>query len=331
MNLKENVVNMMAISLDANDDFTSSQVRTVINLLNGIMMDYECVPKKELPSAELINNDKIIKHFIASKRLSGCTKNTLKTYYYHINRFVDFININISDISTDSIRYYMAKINKSESYSNHIRLVLNTFLSFCEIEGYLDKNPCKKIEKIKVRRKMEKPYSDTEAEMLRKSCKSSREKALVDFLFSTGARREEVTKIKISDVDFSERSVLIHGKGNKDRLVYFSARCELSLKEYLKEKNRSDVYLFSSIKKPYDKINNNGLANIIKNIGKRANVDNVHLHRFRHWFGTYMANRGVPIQDLKEMMGHSKIETTNNYYVYVNNERIKIEHRQNAA
>ena len=116
-------------------------------------------------------------------------------------------------------------------------------------------------------------------------------------------------------------------------MVYFSAKCELCIREYLNSRKVSENsdYLFCSDRKPYGQLTNGGLARIVKQIGERANVSNVHLHRFRKWFGTYMVNRGVPIQDLKEMMGHSKLDTTNNYYVYANMDRIKTNHKNNAA
>ena len=167
--------------------------------------------------------------------------------------------------------------------------------------------------------------------MLRDACVTPREKALVSFLFSTGARRDEVCKVKMQDINLYERSAIIHGKGGKDRKVYFSARCEKHLKEYIDSKKYFSEYLFSSTRKPYGQLGNEALASIIKKVGERSNVQNVHLHRFRHWFGTYMANRGVPLQDLKEMMGHSKIETTNKYYVFNNQERIKFNYKNNAA
>ena len=219
----------------------------------------------------------------------------------------------------------------SNSYIDHVRRVLNTFFEFCKDEEYITTNPVHKIKHIKQNKIMKTPYSDVEVEMLRDACVTPREKALVSFLFSTGVRRDEVCKVKMQDINLYERSAIIHGKGGKDRKVYFSARCEKHLKEYIDSKKYFSEYLFSSTRKPYGQLGNEALASIIKKVGERSNVQNVHLHRFRHWFGTYMANRGVLLQDLKEMMGHSKIETTNKYYVFNNQERIKFNYKNNAA
>ena len=128
----------------------------------------------------------------------------------------------------------------------------------------------------------------------------------------------------------ADRSVIIEGKGSKERQVYFSARCELHLREYLESRKCESEYLFCSDRSPYNQLSCGGLTCIVKRIGKRAKVENVHLHRFRRWFATYMANHGVALQDLKEMLGHSKLDTTN-IYVTANIERIKTLHKNNCV
>lgn len=258
---------------------------------------------------------------------------TLETYKFHIMKFIEYINIDIVDVTTNTIRYYLAHVGTtcSNTYVDHIRRILNSFFTFCENEEYIQKNPCKRIDKIKINKEMEKPYSDTEVELIRNACITPREKALVNVLFSTGIRREELSKIKVQDIDFLERSIVIHGKGGKTRTVYFSARCELSIKRYLESKKQHSEYLFSSEKGKPTQLSRDSVARIVKIIGNRAGVSNVHLHRFRRWFGTDMANKNVPLQDIAEMMGHSKLETTKDYYIYANHERIKTNHKNNAA
>ena len=331
MDLKErfvgNAITMMSTKLN------NSDLSDLRNCLIMLLDDLELVPHKELPSLDVIDNTYVIKHFLATKKMSGLSDNTLKTYLYHINKFLDSCQRNVQDINTNHIRRYLGQlgINRSNSYVDDARRILNSFFTFCENEEYVTKNPCKKIDRIKQKKIMEAPYSDTEVELLREACKTPREIALVDFLLSTGCRRDEIRKIKISEVNLIDRSVLIHGKGNKDRMVYFSARCELHIREYLGFRKGNSEYLFCSERTPYNQLTNAGLAKIVKTIGERANVSNVHLHRFRKWFATYMANRGVPLQDLKEMLGHSKLDTTNNYYVFTNLDRIKITHKNNAV
>lgn len=330
MDLKErfigNAIVMMSTDLD------NEQLQKLRNCLITLLEESDIVPHKDLPSEEVVDNSYILKHFFATKKMTGLSDKSLKTYLYHINKFFDICQRNIQDVTTNHIRRYLGQmgINNSNSYVDDARRILNSFFTFCENEDYIANNPCKRVEKIKQKKTVKTAYSDTEIELLREACKTKRELALIDFLLSTGCRRDEIRQIKISDINFAERTVLIHGKGGKQRLVCYSARCELHLKEYLKSRKCQSEYLFCSDRKPFNQMTNAGLACIVKRIGERANVENVHLHRFRRWFATYMINRGVPIQDLKEMLGHSKLDTTN-IYVCANIERIKTTYRNNCA
>lgn len=200
-----------------------------------------------------------------------------------------------------------------------------------EDENYVQKNPCKKIKKIKTEKKMEMSFSDEEIIRMQDSCESNKEIALLDVLMSTGCRREEITKIMITDINWDTKSIKIHGKGAKDRIVYFSARCKIHLQNYIDSRDYESPYLFASDRKPHGQLSVESIHCYVKKIGLRANVCNVHLHRFRKWFGTSMADKGMDIRDLKELMGHSKMDTTNNYYIYANVNRIKSEHQRLTA
>ena len=333
MDAKETFINSVTLKMQSTLDCHDLSI--LQNALSDLLADYDLAPRRDLPSTDVADNIEILKHFLTAKKIEGLSQNTLKLYLYHINKFFNHSRQDIKTADTNDIRRYLGHlgINGSNSYVDDARRILNSFFTFCENEEYIIRNPCRKISRIKQEKKMEKPYSDMEIELLREACVTLREKALVSFLLSTGCRRDEVRKIRVADIDFGERSVLIHGKGGKDRVVYFSAKCELCLKDYLKSRaiKSSSEYLFCSERKPYGQLSNGGLARIAKGIGRRANVGNVHLHRFRKWFGTHMADRGVLLQDLKEMMGHSKLDTTNTYYVYANTDRIRTAHKRNAV
>ena len=321
----ENTIVMMSTKMD------KGALYDLRNCLITLLEDYDLIPHKELLSQEVVDNSYVLKHFLATKKISGLSINSLKTYTYHLNKFFRYCEKNVHDITTNDIRRYLGQLgmNNSNSYIDDARRVLNSFFTFCEDEEYVIKNPCKRIEKIKQKKVVRTPYSDTEIELLREACKTKREICLIDFLLSTGCRRDEIRQVKVSDINFNERSVLIHGKGSKDRVCFMSARCILHIKEYVNNRKCNSEYLFCSDRKPCSQMTNTGLACIVKRIGKRANVQNVHLHRFRRSFATYMINRGVPIQDLKEMLGHSKLDTTN-IYVGMNQERIKTSYRNNC-
>lgn len=301
-----------------------------------MLEEYELVEKKQLPSTAVISDESIVKYFLASKRIAGCSERTLLQYKYHVVRFLDYVQTHIVDVTTNTIRYYLAFLGNNQNsncYVDNVRRILNSFFQFCENEEYIQKNPCRRIDRIKYHSEIKQPYSDVEVELIRQACKTPRDTALVNILFSTGVRREELTRIKVSDLNLRDRSIKIHGKGGKYRMVYFSARCGIALEKYINSKKYPSEYLFSSEKKcKYDKkLNGQTLANEIKCIGRNAKLSDVHCHKFRRWFGTYMVNRGVPLQDLKEMMGHSNINVTNSHYTYANSERIKNSYKNNAT
>ena len=331
MDTKEQIIGKVITFLS--DQLSPDALNMIKNIMSACLNEYDLSPKKNLPTTEVVDNEKIIRHYFATKKMEGLSGYTLKTYNFHIQKFFDFSHLPVGDVTTNAVRYYLAElgVKGSPAFVDDARRVLNTFFEFCVDEEYILKNPVKRIKRVKIPKTMERPYSDVEVEMLRDACDNYRDRALIDFLFSTGCRREEITKIKISDIDFINRSVLIHGKGSKDRMVYFSAKCEKHMLEYINNRKYTSEYLFCSRRNNHGKLSNEGLNAIVKKIGEKAGVPNVHLHRFRKWFATYMANQGVPLQDLKEMMGHSKLDTTNNYYVYTNEERIKMNHRNHAA
>lgn len=289
----------------------------------------EIKEKETLPSTDPVDNEKLIRRFLATKNIEGCSKGTLSAYGFGIRKFAEFLDgFDLKDVTTDMIRIYLGNIasKNQNSYADTIRRYLNTFYQWAENEDIIFKNPCKKIKHIKCEKKMEKPFSGTDIAMLQDCCHTYQEKAIVSLLLSTGIRRAEAVSIKISDIDFSTNTILIHGKGAKQRFVYFSDNCKLHLIKYLESRKFESAYLFSSSHYPHGPLSVASLHGYIKSLGRESGVSNVHCHRFRKWFGTSMADKGVDIRDLQEMMGHSNMDTTNKYYIYSNENRVRTEH-----
>lgn len=332
MDAKEQLLRRMIEALTG--QLGAEDINSIIFKLSGILRDYKVEMSKELPSVEVGNTEKIISMFLATKKVEGCLDSTIGGYRYHIKRFVESVNQPILRVETNTIRCYLGILlsqGKKNSYVDTVRRDLNTFYQWAEDENLVVKNPCKKIKRVKCEKKMEMPYTDMEIAKIRDACIDKRENALISILMSTGIRREEVVKIRLSDINWQNRSIKIYGKGAKQRIVFFSANCQLDLEKYLNERKGVCEHLFISSKAPFDKLTVSTLHKLIKKIGQRAGVKNVRAHRFRAWFGTSMADKGVDIQDLKEMMGHAKIETTNTYYVFANMNRIRSEHQKYAA
>lgn len=330
--VKEEIIDTLITTLAPT--FEREKLELVTQSLAVILHHYTVTPDTTLPSVNVDDTEKIIRRFLATKKLEGCLPNTLRHYRYVITRFADKLNMDLRNIDTNAIRYYLSTIIENGNqnvYIDNIRLVINSFYQFMEDEGFVAKNPCRKIKKIKTERKMETPFSDEEIIRIQDACTTEKEIALIDILMSTGCRREEVTKIMLTDINWDAKAITIHGKGAKDRVVYFSARCKIHLNNYLSKRHYESPYLFASDRAPHGQLSVESMHVYVKRIGKRANVQDVHLHRFRKWFATSLANKGMDIRDLKELMGHSKIETTNSYYIYANAGRIKSEHQKFTA
>lgn len=331
MDAKEQAIS--AIMQGMADILTPQQLSVLLGTITTVLQDYQLEPQTTLPSPEVDNTKQLIARFLASKKIEGCLTNTLLQYKASIFRFALAVDRDLRLVDTNTIRYYLGVLSNGgqNSYVDNVRRYLNSFYSWMEDENIILKNPCRKIKRVKTEKKMEMPYSDEEIARLQDACQTPKEVAFLDLLMSTGIRREEVTKIKVSDISWDARSIIIHGKGAKDRMVYFSARCKLHLQHYLDKRGFTSDYLFASDRKPHGKLSVESLHVYAKKLGKRAGVSGVHLHRFRKWFGTSMADKGVDIRDLKEMMGHEKIDTTNEYYIYANMKRIQAEHQRYAA
>lgn len=329
--LKEQVISLVTRTMS--EALSSDQLDMLIYTMTHVLESYDISEAKDLPSTDVCDAEKLINSFLTCKKIEGCLSNTLMQYKYVVYRFITTVNMDIFKITTNTIRYYLGilSVDNQNSYVDSVRRTLNSFFQWMENEDLIPKNPCKKLKRIKMEKKMEMPYSDEEITLMQDACTSPKEVALVDLLVGTGIRREEITKIKLADIDFLNDSIVIHGKGAKERIVYFSSRCKVHLRTYLNTRGYDSEYLFASDRKPHGKLTVNSLHGYIKNIGIRAGVSNVHLHRFRKWFATSMINKGVKIQDLKEMMGHESIETTNSYYIFSNVARIRSECKIHAA
>jgi len=261
--------------------------------------------------------------FLASKKIAGRKDSSLRAYRYELMKFKTIIDKPFKDVTTMDIRYYLAILK--EKYKNTSVTVrskyhkLNTFYAFLETEEIITKNPMKRIDPIKTEKVIKKSFSKTEMELLRNACSSTRDRALIEFLWSTGLRVSECCSLNVRDVLSNNQEFSVVGKGSKERIGYVSDVNSFYLMKYLKERCKielctlEELYdkpLFVKIKKPYGRLTKDGVEWIVSSIGNIANVDNVYPHRFRRTFATTMLERGMPIEELKVLLGHSKLDTT---------------------
>ena len=188
-----------------------------------------------------------------------------------------------------------------------VRTIVSAFFGWLSDEEYIEKNPCKSIKPIKYQREMELPFSTVELDKLRSVCKKDKERALIEFLLASGVRVTELCMLDVSDIDFMKNKVHVrHGKGDKERYTYLTDLAKEHLLKYLN--GRTDVALF--IPQRGDRYEKGGIRYVLRTLGKRCGVENVHPHRFRRTFATQLASRGMQVQEIQKLMGHSNINTT---------------------
>ena len=284
----------------------------------------------------------IMKRFFLAKGVQGCTKNTAETYRAILGSFFSTTMMRINDVTPDDVRIYIArkKVNGvSDNYLATIHRTLSSFFSWCYKEELISSNPMLRVEKIKISKKDESALTEEQMESLRYSAKTKREKALIEFLYSTGCRISEVVSLKSQDVDLVNSEILVLGKGRKYRRVYLSNRAKFALIDYLESRNDSSPFLFtydlSEVKyglaehirgrlDPAGGLGADGARTMIRNIGKRCGLY-VHPHLLRKTVATIALGKGMPIDQVREMLGHESIATTT-IYAQTHGDEIKRSH-----
>lgn len=278
--------------------------------------------------------DEYIEAFLGAKRLEGCSERSISYYGSTLHRFADMIEASVSAITTDDIRCYLADYQSINNASNvtidNVRRVLSSFFSWLEEEDFIYKSPVRRIKKIRSTRMLKPVYSDEALEGLRDSCTQIRDLAIIDLLASTGMRVGELVKLNRDDMCFESRECVVRGKGDKERKVYFDARTKVHLKTYLNERDDNNEALFVSLNKPSKRLEISGVELRLRQLGRVANVSRVHPHKFRRTLATRAIDKGMPIEQVQVLLGHSKIDTTL-CYAMVDQANVKQSHRKFIA
>lgn len=267
-----------------------------------------------------------IKMFAATKKVGGISSSSIDKYIYDIKRFAEVINKPFEEVTSMDIRWYLAycqevRKNKPKTVDG-IRAALSSFYSFLEIEELIERNPMKKVDKIKVPQSIKKAFDVSEMEAIRGACDNSRDRAIIEFLYSTGLRVSELCSLNVRDINWAKQEVYVVGKGNKERVVYISDLAIFHLKRYLSDRCKKEKCDINSLnEKPLflrargsSRLMDSGLQYMLRGIGKLASVTDVHPHRFRRTFATDLLNRGMKAEQVMILMGHSKLDTTMIYY-----------------
>lgn len=310
------------------------------HLDNAQMRQLQKVLEKALFGCEIIaqigkkdtdDNPKLIDAFVSAKRIEGCSKKTLKYYRTTIESMVASINKGIRHIQTEDLRAYLTDYQSRNQSSrvtiDNIRRILSSFFSWLEDEDYILKSPVRRIHKVKTATNIKETYTDEDLEKMRDSCTELRDLAIIDMLASTGMRIGEMVLLSKADINFNERECVVFGKGDKERIVYFDARTKIHLQNYIDSRTDDNPALFVTLRSPHERIKIGGIESRLREIGKRLDIQKVHPHKFRRTLATMAIDKGMPIEQLQQLLGHKRIDTTLQYAM-VKQSNVKIAHRK---
>lgn len=269
--------------------------------------------------------------FLAAKRIEGCSEKSLKYYEKTICAMLDKLDKDANHITTDDIRSYLTVYQEERGSSkvtiDNIRRILSSFFTWLEDEDYILKSPVRRIHKVKTVTNVKETYSDEELEMMSDNCDEIRDLAMIDLLASTGMRVGEMVLLNRSDIDFHERECVVFGKGSKERVVYFDARTKIHLQNYLASRKDDNPALFVSLREPNERLKIGGVETRLREFGRKLGMIKVHPHKFRRTLATMAIDKGMPIEQLQQLLGHRKIDTTLQYAM-VKQSNVKIAHRK---
>lgn len=272
--------------------------------------------------------------FLARKKTEGKSERTIEQYKMHLTHMLQYLNMAVEKITENDLFVYLAKYKKDKDVSNvyldNIRLVFSSFFGWLNAKGYISKNPTSGLEPIKVEKKIKQPFTDEELEKLRRICEQERDLALIEFLYSTGVRVSELVALNRQDIDFYGKNVVVYGKGSKERETYLTATSCLHLKAYLDSRSDDNEALFVSARAPHTRLTVAGVEKVLRRIGKDAGVAKVHPHRFRRTMATNVLKKGMPLEEVKELLGHTKLDTTM-IYCTVSRENVKHSHQKHMS
>lgn len=306
----------------------NAQTEKLQAVMQHELFNYDVV---ESESKDEDSEQNLVELFLSAKRIEGCSEKSLKYYNATIRAMIDSIGKEIRHIQTDDIRKYLTEYQIQKKSSrvtiDNIRRILSSFFSWLEDEDYILKSPVRRIHKVKTASNIKETYSDEALELMRDNCAEIRDLAMIDMLTSTGMRVGEMVLLNRNDIDFNERECIVFGKGNKERVVYFDARTKIHLQNYLESRTDNNPALFVSLKEPHDRLKIGGIETRLREFGKRLGLQKVHPHKFRRTLATMAIDKGMPIEQLQQLLGHRKIDTTLQYAM-VKQSNVKIAHRK---
>ena len=306
----------------------NAQAAKLQEVLQHSLSKYKVVVHKEAESETEAN---LVELFLSAKRIEGCSEKSLKYYESTIMALLDGVGKGVKYIGTEDIRTYLtdyqARKQSSKVTMDNIRRILSSFFSWLEDEDHILKSPVRRIHKVKAGTSIKETYTDESLELMRDNCTELRDLAIIDMLASTGMRVGEMVLLNREDINFNERSCIVLGKGDKEREVYFDARTKIHLQRYLSARTDDNPALFVTLHKPYSRLQIKGVEMRLQRLGRKLGLIRVHPHKFRRTLATMAIDKGMPIEQVQQLLGHESVDTTLQYAM-VNQNNVKLSHHR---
>ena len=318
----------------------------IINILNDMAEDLSVLQLKRLQEVllkrldenntrpEPAKNEEYLDMFLHAKRIEGCSDRTIDYYRSSNIHMLKMIAKPVRKVTTEDVRKYLSEYQKinncGKSTLDNIRRNISSFFSWLEEEDHILKSPVRRIHKIKTKTVVKEVISDEDIERLRDNCEVMRDVAIIDLLYSTGMRVGELVNLDISDVDLDGRECKVYGKGDKERKVYFDAKAKLHLQNYIESRSDDNPALFVSLGAPFNRLKISGVEIRLRELGRKLNICRIHPHKFRRTMATRAIDKGMPIEQVQKVLGHSQIDTTMHYAI-VNQNNVKLSHKKYIA
>ena len=306
----------------------NAQIEKLQDVLEHILWNYDIVPsdgKKQEQEQDYLSL------FLQAKRVEGCSEKSLKYYEKTIQKMLNGVGKTVKEIVTEDIRAYLTGYQKQRQTSkvtvDNVRRILSSFFSWLEDEDFIVKSPVRRIHKVKTAKVVKDTYTDEALELMRDNCTTTRDLAMIDLLASSGMRVGELVTLNREDINFNERECVVLGKGNKERLVYFDARTKIHLQNYFDARTDDNPALFVTLKQPFERLKIGGVETRLREMGRRLKIPKVHPHKFRRTLATTAIDKGMPIEQVQQLLGHQKIDTTM-HYAMVKQQNVKLAHRK---
>ena len=261
----------------------------------------------------------------------GLSENSIKSYSYDIKNLLRYINkynskLSLKQCDKQFMQEFIYKISKNINSRSQARLLssLKSFFNYLVFEGYNKSSPMELIESPKIITKLPDALSIEEIKLLIKNSELNkdhgiRNSAILETLYGSGLRVSELINLKLSDIHYDDKLLLIQGKGNKQRLVPLGSISESKISNYVDnfrilkkiKKNSSDIVFLNRNGK---KLTRAMIFNIVKEAQWKSNIKKtVSPHTFRHSFATHLLENGADLRSIQIMMGHENITTTEVY------------------